>query len=378
MVQAIKSVKPATLPCVLVVDDEPAIVELIGYALGIEKSCRVLTASSIRQAKRILSTRTVELLITDLNLPDGDGATLVESLHRHQPLASAIVITGAPTVDTTIRVLREGAIDLLSKPFTIEGLQERVGKALRRQGLLARNEARIDRLRDAVKRLNEARRQVTRKVDLLCNDLVSAYTDLSKQLEAVRTTESFRAVCTAAVDLEQLLCHAMDWVLRQVGFSNLAVWLASDDEFQLGAYMKYSVTGDPELTEAMRTGLVARINRDGFLRLEGAPLRQQLTATEKPYLSEQTVIGISCNYLGETLATIVLFRDHTKPFTDEHAALLKEICPVFAVALATIVRQVQKFESDETPFHDGDIDSHGPGSRDDSADWWKRGEQPPF
>ena len=68
---------------------------------------------------------------------------------------------------------------------------------------------------------------MSKKVDLLCNDLSTAYGELSKQLDTVRTQEGFRKLLGEAKDLEQMLCHAMDWLLRQVGYCNIGIWLAS-------------------------------------------------------------------------------------------------------------------------------------------------------
>ena len=110
-----------------------------------------------------------------------------------------------------------------------------LARALHRKSLPLKSESRIDRLRDAVRRLNDARRLVTKKVDLLCNDLVAAYGDLSRQLDLVRTTESFRGAITIADDLEQMLCHAMDWMLRQMGYSNVAIWLAGPNRLSSSA-----------------------------------------------------------------------------------------------------------------------------------------------
>jgi len=94
-------------------------------------------------------------------------------------------------------------------------------KALDRQAFSARQEKRFGKLRDAVRRLNESRRLISKKVDILCNDLVSAYGELSRQLDGVRTQEGFRKYVEKAKDLEQLLCHAMDWMLRQMGYANV-------------------------------------------------------------------------------------------------------------------------------------------------------------
>jgi DNA-binding response OmpR family regulator len=350
--------RPLALPTVLVVDDEPNLLELINDAFQRSLPCRTVVARNLREARRVLATRSIDLLITDVNLPDGDGSTLIGDLRRRRPLSSAIVMTGAPSIEGTISAMRSGAVDFFPKPFTVDDL--------------------LDRLREAVKRLNEARRQVTRKVDLLCNDLVSAYADLSRQLDDVRLTESFRKTCGVAADLEQLLCHAMDWMLRQMGYCNVAVWLAADDEFQLGAYMKYTIPGDGELADAMRDGIVRLVNRDQIVHLADATTTR-LSELERKHLKGQTILGGSCTYLGETLATVVLFREEAKPFTPDDAQALRAITPVFAVALASIVKASQASETDGTPFRgDGEDSNTDNGRPDDKADWWKRGEAPPF
>jgi response regulator of citrate/malate metabolism len=387
-----------TRPRILVVDDEPNLVELVDEVVGSGMSCHIIRAKNIAEARKLLATEPIELLVADVNLPDGDGTSLLATLRQKQPSASAIVITGAPSVDRAITALRDGALDFLPKPFTAKHLQERVRKALMTQAIIAKKEKRLDRLRVAVKRLNEARRLVSKKVDLLCNDLITAYGELSKQLDGVRTQESFRKLLAEAKDLEQLLCHAMDWMLRQLGYSNVAVWLASEEgDFQLGAYMKYTTPGQPSLTEAMKNGLVPMVNREGFLHLSADEAKKVMTADELKHLPGQTVLATACTYLGESLASVILFRDAASPFSEEDAAALRAISPLFATALASCVRGDDGEEADEdadtdpaagdeknTPFADGEsLDGNEPPQKPkkpkkDDADWWKRGEPPPF
>ena len=399
-----KSKAPAPQPPrVLIVDDEPSLLEVIVDAVGPRgMGCRVLAASSIAQARRMMASQPIELLVADLNLPDGDGLTLLPALRQHQPTASAILITGSPSVDGAIGALRGGATDFVPKPFTGPQIVERVRKALDRQALTARQERRFDKLRDAVRRLNESRRIISKKVDLLCNDLVSAYGELSRQLDGVRTQEGFRKYVSSAKDLEQLLCHSMDWMLRQIGYSNVAVWLSAEDgEFQLGAYMKYTVAGETLLTEAMKRVLLPRVERDGLVRVKGEDLADKLTPQELHYLKGQDVLAVNCTYLGESLAAIVFFREAKSPFTDDDESLLKHVSPIFAVSLASVVRDAEDEEKEggeeeNNPFFDGGSNTDKPsndGKNDkndkndkkkprkndkDQADWWKRGESPPF
>ena len=368
-------------PGVLVVDDEPGLIELIGDVVKAQVDCRIVTASSVEEARAILESQPVEVMVTDVHLPDGDGMSLLPHLREHHPNASAIVITGSPSMDRAITALRGGAIDFVTKPFSNQQLVERVRSAIERHTQNVKRDKRIDRLREAVKRLNDSRKLISKKVDLLCNDLISAYGDLSRQLEDVRTKDGFRKYIADVKDLEQLLCHAMDWLLREIGYANVAVFLAADDGvFQLGAYMKYTIPGDAPLTAAIKRAIVPMAVKDALVRLRTQDLADRLTPQELAYLKGQDILAVNCTYLGESLAALVFFRDDRTPFTDDDHSLLKQISPIFAVELATVVRDGQLTD---TPFYDGDPTPEDPEKKPkkgkkDPADWWKTGEEPPF
>src|SRR5881227_3772893 len=140
-------------PRILIVDDEADILGIISDTVGRELRCELLQARSLGEAQEILEHQPVELLVTDVHLPDGDGTALLPLLRRQQPCANAIVISGSPSVDGAIAALRHGAVDFLTKPFTFTDLTERVHRALKRQAAVARSEQRLDKLRHAVRRL---------------------------------------------------------------------------------------------------------------------------------------------------------------------------------------------------------------------------------
>ncbi|MCS7032652.1 MAG: response regulator [Phycisphaerae bacterium] len=390
------TLKPETVsrtgrPRLLIVDDEPDVLSLLRDALVPRIDCTVSTAATLAEARQRLADESVDLLLTDLKLPDGDGLSLVPELREKHPAAGAMVITGNPSVQGAVEALRAGAVDFVTKPFSIDQIADRVLCAIRRQALTARNDRRLSRLKEAVRRLNRSRKLVSRKVDLLCNDLISAYGDVARQVEDLRNQESFRRLLESSRDLEQMLCHAMDWILRGAGYCNLAVWLAADDsEYQLGAYMKYTIAGEPALTESLKRNLVPMTAREGLVHLEGYDVRKYLSPAEFKYLQGQTVLSINCTYLGESLAVLVLFRDEKSPFTEEVMAMLRAIAPVFATALAGMVRKHDA--EDEYGDGGGLAFDDDPGSPPDDpkqrdarkkkeihdADWWKRGDPPPF
>lgn len=372
---------------VLVVDCERGTGRMCTDVCATLPDCEVTTAKNLAEARKLLENQSFSLLVADIKLPDGRGLSLLPDLRKSSPHAGVVVTGKGAGLEDVIDAMRSGANDFVPKPYTSNQLAERINNALTRQDLLARNDRKIARLREAVRKLSEARKMVTRKVDLLCNDLVGAYGELSRQVDTVRTTEDFRKLCENAKDLEQLLCHVMDWIMRRVGYANIAVFLAGGEGegtsgFQLGAYVKYTIPSSPELTTAIRDGLVARAGREGFVRMTADEAARNLTAAELRHLRGQALIAANCTYLGESLATVVLFRDGVSAFTNEDAETFRAIAPVFAIALAGQVKvNDEAGPADSAPEEDNtDPGPSGPGKKEDKsdADWWKRGEAPPF
>lgn len=391
--QTAETVKKAKtiVPVVLVVDDEPDMIDLFRDVVAPAIQCKLHVARNMAEARRVLSRQPIELMVADIHLPDGSGMELLEELKLTSPNAGAVFMTQQPKVDQTLFALRHGALDYLPKPFDAQQIQTFIRQALQKQSILARNERRLTRLKSAVRELNKARHMVSQKVDILCNDLVTAYGEVAAQLQDVRQGESFRKSIESAKDLEQMLCHAMDWLLKEAGYSNIAIWLSGDDgTFELGAYMKYTIVGDKRVTGALHRALIQPTVREGFLHLSDQEFNQMLAPADRKLLPAQTVMTASCTYLGEALSTIMLFRDGKCPFRDEDEAMLKTVASVFATLLATMVRGGE-FEASEGA-HDSD-EPTGPDLFEDDeqpknhkrkkqpkndADWWKRGEPPPF
>jgi hypothetical protein len=193
----------------------------------------------------------------------------------------------------------------------------------------AKNEARIESLRSAGPPPQSGRAAiVSKKVDLLCNDLVGAYGELAGQLDQVRTQEGFRTLLASARDLEQLLCHAMDWMLRQLGYSNIAIWLAGHEQFQLGRLHEAHDSRRRRLIEAMRQGLLRAGGPRRMIHLSAADApRITQSAPRRKLMPDQAILATHCTYLGESLAAVVMFREGARPFTEADAATLKVDCP---------------------------------------------------
>ncbi len=124
---------------ILVVDDDSIIKDSLCEFLRLE-GFTVEGAGSIREAHGHLEAHRCGLIITDVNLPDGDGLKLLEVVHQRFPQTVVIVITGYGTIESAVRAIKQGAYDYLTKPIIDDELLLAVEKALKQQSLISENE----------------------------------------------------------------------------------------------------------------------------------------------------------------------------------------------------------------------------------------------
>lgn len=110
------------MPHVLIVEDSPD--ELAWMAeVAAGEGWTVATAEALRAARVHLARQQPDVLLTDLQLPDGSGLQLVDDLERPGQ-TQVIVVTGQASVDSVVQALRAGASDYLLKPLEVPKLQE--------------------------------------------------------------------------------------------------------------------------------------------------------------------------------------------------------------------------------------------------------------
>jgi two-component system response regulator PilR (NtrC family) len=117
-------------PTVLIVDDEPDLLELISLTLR-RMSLRTRTASDLATAQRLLRSEPFDLCLTDMRLPDGDGLELVAWIQQNRAQLPVAVITAHGNVESAVRALKLGAFDFVSKPLDIGVLRKLVDNAIR-------------------------------------------------------------------------------------------------------------------------------------------------------------------------------------------------------------------------------------------------------
>ena len=117
-------------PLVLVVDDEPDLLDLVTMTLG-RMQLDSRTAPDLATARRLLTTERFELCLTDMRLPDGDGLELVSFIQAQHPNLPVAVITAHGNVELAVRALKLGAFDFVSKPLDLAVLRKLINSAIK-------------------------------------------------------------------------------------------------------------------------------------------------------------------------------------------------------------------------------------------------------
>ena len=115
---------------VLVIDDEPDILELLDITLS-RMGLEVSTALTLKDGRRALANQQFDLCLTDMRLPDGNGLDLVGEITRDYPQLPAAVITAHGKVEDAVTALKVGAFDFVSKPVDLADLRNLVNQALK-------------------------------------------------------------------------------------------------------------------------------------------------------------------------------------------------------------------------------------------------------
>ncbi len=106
---------------ILLVDDEANILSGLSIALS-DEGYSVLTASNGKEAWTLISNNMVDLVITDLRMPEMSGDELIKKISSAYPTLPVIVLTGHGTIETAVETMREGAIDFFTKPVDLDKL----------------------------------------------------------------------------------------------------------------------------------------------------------------------------------------------------------------------------------------------------------------
>src|SRR5438445_4092009 len=112
-------------PNLLIVDDDPLILELITGELE-QFGYNMFTATSGRESMSIFQRTPIHLALLDYSLPDVCGENLFRQLRAQKPDILVMFLTGHPNLETAVSLMKSGVNDYLTKPFSLKQLSTHV------------------------------------------------------------------------------------------------------------------------------------------------------------------------------------------------------------------------------------------------------------
>jgi sigma-B regulation protein RsbU (phosphoserine phosphatase) len=196
-------------PCILLVDDDPAVLQ--AYARALRQSAPLLAEDGIA-ARKILTETEVDVVVCDLDMPRMNGVELMQWAKEHCPRPLWIVATGQNTFDAAVQALKLGAFDFISKPLqTILELQVAVGNAARQQALVGEKARLMRSLADNNLRLSEHHRKLEAANGVLREQQQMLEQDLKRAERIVRALlpQSLSAIEKMQVNVSYRPSHSI-------------------------------------------------------------------------------------------------------------------------------------------------------------------------
>jgi DNA-binding NtrC family response regulator len=177
---------------ILIIDDEPNIVSLLIKVLH-DEGYGVLAASGGREGVAVADRELVHLALVDLTMPDLSGLEVLKALKERDPGMPVIIMTAYATAETAVEAMKQGALDYLIKPFSMDELKIQIRRALEELGTVRelsalRREIRRRGFDDAIigesPRLREVLALTAKVADADTTVLVAGETGTGKELVA--------------------------------------------------------------------------------------------------------------------------------------------------------------------------------------------------
>ncbi len=132
-------------PSILIVDDDRIILDSLSEFIRVE-GYDVDTAQSLKEATQMLEGQSIDLVITDVNMPGGNGFELLHLVRKRFSDVGIIMLTGYGTIESAVEAIKMGAFDYLTKPVVDEELKVCIERAIAQQAVLKENRVLKQRL----------------------------------------------------------------------------------------------------------------------------------------------------------------------------------------------------------------------------------------
>ncbi|MBA4348588.1 MAG: hypothetical protein C0415_01170 [Thermodesulfovibrio sp.] len=118
-----------TMQRILIIEDKKSMADMLKRTLQSE-GFNVRSANNVKDGITLLSSGSLDVVVTDLKLPDGDGMEIVKAVKESYPFIPVIVMTAYGSIEIAVKAVKEGAYDFITKPFDPDHLLLIIKRAL--------------------------------------------------------------------------------------------------------------------------------------------------------------------------------------------------------------------------------------------------------
>lgn len=298
-------------------------------------------AETIASAESALASGEFDVLLVDHDATGQEGLALVKELDAAGMSIRSVVMSAGASLELSVETMRSGAIDILKKPLVVDETAARLRAAADHATRIRRGEKKVQRLKRICRRLNSARQDANRQLDVLCNDLVNAYQELADQMSRVSLASEFSSLIRQELDVESLLRTTLEYLLTKTGPTNAAVFLPTgQSDYSLGAYVNYDVPkGTADVLLDHLADIVAPRFEDerSIIEINDAITFEHLIGDGANWLKNSNIITFTCVHENEPLAIAMLFRDKRNPFPADLLPKLELMRDLFAQQLGRVI-----------------------------------------
>ncbi|MDP3581016.1 MAG: response regulator, partial [Ignavibacteria bacterium] len=132
---------------VIIIDDEEAQVQSLKSFLT-KRNYSVFTAGEGEKALKIAQENTIDIVLTDFQMPGWDGLTVLREMKNLNPEIDVVVMTAFGTIESAVQIMKAGAFDYLIKPIDLDELETILNRIKERKHLLSENKTLKEQLQD--------------------------------------------------------------------------------------------------------------------------------------------------------------------------------------------------------------------------------------
>jgi DNA-binding NtrC family response regulator len=133
---------------ILIAEDATDLLHGLKRMITMEIKCEVFTAANSYEAIEIIRHNSIDLLLSDIRMPDMDGLSLLREIKKIDPAITVIMMTAFGTIELAVQAIKDGAYDFIRKPLKEEKLYHLLRKGLERNRLVRENARLMKRVRE--------------------------------------------------------------------------------------------------------------------------------------------------------------------------------------------------------------------------------------